>query len=71
MNSLFKSSVPGASPGASATTPAICPSAPVSIAGSDVLWGEPEGGGHQRHEPRIVGDAELETAKLRSDARVR
>src|SRR6266576_2603162 len=56
MNSLFKSSVPGASPGASAMTPAICPPAPVAshIAGSDVLSGDPKGGGHQYHEARIV-----------------
>jgi hypothetical protein len=43
MDSLFKSSVPGASSGASATTPAICPAAPDADSGSDALWG----GGHQ------------------------
>src|ERR1700726_2722397 len=41
MNSLFKSSAPGASPGASATTPAICPSAPVATHTSPAAMSSP------------------------------
>ena len=79
MNSLFKSSAPGSSPGASATTPAICPSGPgrdPHIAGSDILSGRPKDGGHQcppHRSPippssgnRVVGQSEMRRLSPRS-----
>jgi hypothetical protein len=53
-NSLFKFSVSGASPGASATTPAISPSTLIAIHTSpaaSVFWDDLKGG-HQRHKLR-------------------
>jgi hypothetical protein len=57
MNSFFESNVPGASAGASATTPAICPSALIAIhtsPGSDILRATFKAAGNQPVNPYVV-----------------
>jgi hypothetical protein len=72
-NSLFKSSAPGASPGRERNDAGNLPvgsARDLHIAGSDILSGEPKGGGHQRHKLRIVAPTAFER-KQRSDSAAR
>ena len=73
MNSLFRSSVPGASPGRQrddADDLSVGHGRDPHIAGSDVLWGDPEGGRHQCHEPRIVNPIPPSSGKKDPTARM-